>query len=129
MRARSIETALARFTLACLVVYVPVETWTAWPHGLDHPMYLVDVVAMILLAFGAWHSLRARPSTAPGPLAVGWAWATANGWRATSWRWLETRDGGVLEHGTLELWATGVATLVGLVCLAIGLWLSARREP
>ena len=55
---RAIETGLARFTLAALVVYFPMETWVSWPHGLWNPFYLVDFIAMVLMFWGARVSLR-----------------------------------------------------------------------
>ena len=127
MNLRRTETSLARFTMGCLVLYVPAETWVSYP-GLLHPMYLVDVVAMVLLFFGARHSLKARPRCAPGLLAAGWAWASANGWRATSWRVLEVSDGGALDHGNAELWATGIATAISLACLAVALLVVVRSS-
>lgn len=127
MDPRRAETRLARFTLALLVLYVPLETWVSWPYGLLHPMYLVDVIAMLLMFFGARRSLRARPGSSPGLLAAAWAWTAANGWRATSWRWLESVQGGALDHGRPELWLTAFGTLVALSCFAVTLWLVTRE--
>ena len=85
MTPRSVETFIARFTLALLLVYAPLETWASWPSGLTNPFYLVDVVGFALLLWGALASLRARPGVAPGVLCAGYAWSGANGW-AGPWR-------------------------------------------
>jgi len=83
MNLRSAETRLAWFTCGLLVVYFPLETWASLPHGLSNPFYLVDLVAMALLLYGAVLSLRARPRAAPGVLCAAYGWAAANAWRAT----------------------------------------------
>lgn len=125
---RSLETALARFSLCVLVVYFPVETWVSLPYGLWHPMYLVDFIAMCLLLYGGLHSLRARPEPAPGPLCAAWAWTAANGWRGTAWRWLDMieNDGARLDRGSLELWVVTLATAAALTCFGLALKLAAR---
>ena len=66
-RHRRRESALAWFSLATLVVYVPCETWFSRAH-LTSPGYLVDAIAFALLLYGGVHSLRARPYLAAGPL-------------------------------------------------------------
>ena len=127
---RSLETGLARFSLAGLAIYFPVETWASLPYGLGHPMYLVDLIAMCLLAFGGVHSLRARPEPAPGPLSAAWGWAAANGWRGTAWRWEDALDnaGVNLDHGQVELWTVTVASAIALICFVLSLVLVAGRR-
>jgi hypothetical protein len=127
-RLRQLETSLACATLWSLLFYVPLETWASLPYGLLNPFYLVDVIAMALLAVGAAHSLRARPRPAPGLLCAGIAWAAANGWRATFGRIVELRSGGSLDHGAAEMWAVSVATTLALACLGLALYLVARAE-
>jgi hypothetical protein len=129
MSLRNAETNLARFTLGGLLVYFPVETWTSWPYGLWNPFYLVDVIAMLLLFFGAVHSLRARPRPAPGALCAAYTWTAANGWRATFGRVVELSKGGELDYGTTELWAVGTGTALVLACLALSLFLVVRASP
>ena len=92
MPARSLETALARVTLGMLVVYIPGETWASLPDGLLNPYYIVDAIAMVLLLFGALHSLRARPRPAPGMLCGGTGGRPpmAGGPRSTDGRTLPT---------------------------------------
>ena len=126
---RKTETRLARFTLGILLIYFPLETWFSLPGGLLHPMYLVDFIAICLLLYGALHSLRARPATAPGPLCAAWAWTAANGWRATSWRWLDTleKGGENLVYGDVELWIVTLASAMALACFLFSLTLVARR--
>lgn len=65
MDLRQVETGLAYFTLGALVVYFPVETYVSLPEGLWNPFYIVDLIAMVLMFWGALHSLRARPSRSP----------------------------------------------------------------
>jgi hypothetical protein len=132
MTARNIETALARLTLALLVVYIPVETWASWPNVVANPFYWIDLIAMVLLFWGAVHSLRARPRAASGVLCAAYAWTAANGWRATFGRLAEIQRGGELDHGVGELWGVGAATVLALACLALALLLVVRgsvRSP
>ncbi|MGI8785793.1 MAG: hypothetical protein ACR2L2_19330 [Acidobacteriota bacterium] len=130
MNLREIETSLAHFTLAALIVYSPVETWVSWPHeyGLLNPFYLVDLIAMILMLYGAVHSLRARPRSAPGALCAAYAWAASNGWRATAGRAFEVLEGQQLDYGIEELWIVGIATALAMACLALSLYLVVRAE-
>jgi hypothetical protein len=118
--ARRAETSLARSTLVALLVYFPVETWTSWRHeySLLNPFYLIDMIAIVLLLYGAIRSLRARPRPAPGVLCAAYAWTSANGWRATWGRAFELRDGGALDYGAVELWVVGGATILALMCFA-----------
>jgi len=127
---RNVETGLARFSLGVLVLYFPLETWVSLPYGLWHPMYLVDFIAMCLLAFGGLHSLRARPATAPGPLCAAWGWAAANGWRGTAWRWMDVleNEGTNLDHGSVELWVVTLASLCALVCFGLSLTLATTKR-
>jgi hypothetical protein len=123
-----LETPLAYATLAVLALYVPLETWVSWKHGLLNPFYLVDVIAMVLLFTGAMRSLAARPRSAPGVLCAGMAWSAANGWRATFRRMLEPQRGGALDYGAAELWTVAAATSLSLVCLAVSIYLVVRAE-
>jgi hypothetical protein len=127
---RRIETALARATLVALALYFPVETWASWgaDYWLLNPFYIIDLVAMLLLLYGALRSLRARPRPAPGVLCAAYAWTAANGWRATWGRAFELRDGGQLDHGLAELWVVGGATVLSLLCLAWSFYLMVRAD-
>ncbi len=125
---RKAETALARFSIALLVIYFPVETWVSLPYGLWNPFYLVDFIAMVLLLWGGVHSLRARPGRAPGLLAAAWGWAAANGWRGTFWRVFDIYEGGELDYGMAELWAVGIATTLALACFLLSLVLVVARD-
>lgn len=127
MDLRKAETGLARFTLGGLAVYVPVETWVSLPELWD-PFYLIDLIAMLLLFWGAVHSLRARPSPAPEVLCAAYAWTAANGWRATFGRVWELLEGGELEYGIGELCFAGCGTAVALGCLALSLFLVVRAR-
>jgi hypothetical protein len=118
MSKRGIETVLAYFTLALLAIYVPVETWVSLPAGLLDPYYLVDAIAMVLLLWGAVHSLRSRPRPSPELLCIGAAWVSANGWRATFDRLREVQAGGTLTYGSAEMWTVGVATALAVSVFA-----------
>jgi hypothetical protein len=126
MTPRTLETALARFTLGVLVIYIPVETWASIPYGMLNPNYLIDAIAMVLLLIGSLHSLRARPHPAPALLCAAFAWTAANGWRATSWRYAELAQGRTLDYGSGEFLTVAIATAIGLVCFALSIFLVAK---
>jgi hypothetical protein len=130
VKDRDNETRLARATLIALVFYFPLETWTSWGHDywLLNPFYVIDLIAMGLLLYGATRSLRARPRSAPGALCAAYAWTAANGWRATWDRAFELRDGGQLDHGLVELGVVGGATVLSLLCLACSFSLMVRAD-
>lgn len=128
MRSR-VETGLANLTLGFVVLYVPVETWASWydgPLSLTNPFYIVDFIGMVLLLWGALHSRRARPRSAPAVLAAAWAWSSANFWRATFARVEDVRAGGQLDFGEVEMCVVACSTALALVCMVIALVLTAR---
>lgn len=129
MDLRKTETGLAWFTLGALVVYFPVETYVSVPEGLWNPFYIVDLIAMALLFWGAMRSLRARPDRSPAVLCAAYAWSVANGWRATFGRMFELLEGGKLDYGAAEMCAIAIATAVGLACLALSFFLVVRSSP
>ncbi len=116
MTPRSVETAVARFTLVLLVVYAPLETWASWP-ALTNPFYLVDAIGFALLLWGALASLRARPGLAPGVLCAGYAWSGANGWRALALRMEILQQGG--EVDVALVWLLVFSEVVALTGLAL----------
>lgn len=128
MDARRIETWIAKFTLGLLVIYIPIETWTSLPYGLLNPFYLVDLVAMVLLAWGAYSSLRSRPIPAPEMLCVAYAWATANAWRATFWRVDHIKKGGELDRGMTELWTLGIVTGLAIILFVVLIYLVVNKN-
>jgi hypothetical protein len=125
MKLRKLETWLAYFTLGFLVFYVPVETWASRAR-LTSPFYIVDLIAMVLLLWGALRSLRARPRSEPGVLCAAYAWSAANAWRATFGRVAEVLEGRELENGPVELWVVGGGTALLLGCLLWSLALVVR---
>jgi hypothetical protein len=130
MNRRRLETVIAWITLCALVIYVPGETYVSWPGGLLNPFYLVDAIAMILMLWGALHSLSARPRCAPGVLCGAYGWAAANGWRSTFWRWAELQSGGELDYGDAEFWVVAVATALAVILFMTLLVLTAQlRTP
>ena len=128
LTSRRAETGLAYFTLAFVAVFAPLETIYSWPYGLASPYYVVDVIAIGLMFAGALRSVRARPTTAPALMTVGWAWAGANFWRATLARQAELRNGGKLDYGATELTLAIATTAVAMACVAIGTWMIVRRR-
>jgi hypothetical protein len=73
---------LATFTLALLVVYVPIETWYSMP-TLRDPFYVVDLIGIVLLIVGVVR-LRRNPVSPNWPILIaGYAWTAANFWRAS----------------------------------------------
>ncbi len=107
---------LTRFTIAFLVVYVPIETLASLP-ALWDPFYLVDFIGMVLLAWGLIWCWRHRTSTGITLLAAGYAWEGANFWRALFGRVRAMTDGGTLRFGSAELWFVAIGTAVALGAL------------
>lgn len=128
MTRRGIETVLAYATLLLLVVYVPLESWVSWSEGLLNPYYLIDAIAMVLLFWGAVHSLRSRPRASPELLCIACAWASANGWRATFDRLREIQSGGTLSYGSQEMWTVAAATALTIAVFLILLVLVALNQ-
>ena len=127
MTSRAAESRLAILTLVYLALYIPIETWASWP-ALLSSYYLIDAIAMGLLLWGALHSLAARPRRRPGLLAVGWAWAAANYWRAFFGRVGFIEQGGALQLGAPELWTVGGALVLALVCLGFAAAMTATHD-
>jgi hypothetical protein len=125
---RTAETRLAQVTLALLPIYVVLETYVSLPYGLLNPFYIIDVIAMVLLGWGAIHSLKARPRPAPGILAAAFAWTAANGWRATFDRVYELRAGGSLDYGSTELITVACSTACTLAVFVFSLYLVLRSR-
>ncbi len=86
------ESLLALFSLAALLVYVPVETYESRT-DLTSPGYVVDVIAMVLLLASSLHSLRARPHRAIGPLCGAWGWSACLAWRTYFMRVISRQRG------------------------------------
>jgi hypothetical protein len=124
--SESRERALVTFTVAVLVVYVPIETWYSAPELWD-PFYLVDLAGMVLLALGAT-GFRSQGRLRVGLLAAGYAWTAANFWRALFGRVADLRQGGQLDYGLAELCFIGCILLAAFAGLVWSLTLL-RREP
>jgi hypothetical protein len=128
MNTRKVETFLARFTVAFVALYFPVETFASWRYGLLNPFYIVDLIAMILLGWGALRSLRAAPRRSPAVLCAAYGWTAANAWRSTTLRIYEVRGGARLDYGDTEYWIVIISTLLILACFALSLWLVAQAR-
>jgi len=133
-QARLLETALCCCVLAALAVYAPAEIHYS-DYDFTHPMLVVDLIAMVLLGYGAVHSLRARPLPAPGPLcgALGFSFCLA--WRSFFAR-LVQHD--LVERGLMSVDPSlqepaavvpvlGVALGLSAVAFGLSLALAARR--
>lgn len=128
MTSRATEDRLANFTMVFLAIYGPLETWASWADGLLDPFYLVDFIGMVLLLWGAVHSRRAHPHSAPGLLAAGWGWTGANFWRATFGRVSALRAGEQLDHGAVEMCVVACGTAMALACLVLAVVLTVRAD-
>ncbi len=129
MTPRSVETTVARFTLAALPILAGTETWLARAEGLTDPFRLVDVAGFGLLLWGALVSLAARPAVAPGVLCAAWAWTASSGWRTLA-RHIDALQRGEPVDAPL-VWLRGVGEIAALVSLALLLLLvvESRRAP
>ena len=131
-RRRGFETLLAFATLAALLVYVPLETWSSFSGGLLNPFLPRGCGRNGADALG-FDSLIARPvrrvaRVALYSLCVGigkclasvfWANRQAREWRNTFF-------------GNAELWTVGLSFLfciVMFVALLVLVVLNRRREP
>ncbi len=115
---------MARFSLGALILYIPAETLVSWPELLS-PGYLVDVLAFGLLLFGGWHSLRARPAPAAGPLCAAWGFCACLAWRSYFLRVYSRQRGLGLYHepGYIEP-VLAVVLVIALAALAVMLWIA-----
>jgi hypothetical protein len=116
------------FTIALLVIYVPIETWYSMP-ALWDPFYVVDLAGMVLLVAGVVTLRRDPAQRRLGTLISGYAWTAANFWRAFFGRVSEIAAGGELDYGRLELCFTACILAASLAGLVWALVLSARKAP
>jgi hypothetical protein len=85
-----------------------------WARGLLHPAYIMDVVGMGLMLWGARAALK-RQTVAPAILAVAWSWTAATMWRATVDRFWYASLGRELYAGRVELWLAPVITVLAVL--------------
>jgi hypothetical protein len=117
---------LTRFTLVCLCVYFPLETVISMGRGGIFTFgYLIDFVAMCLLA-GGLVAVRRGSQFGYGLLSAGWAWTSANFWRATMERFWTLSDGRALQFGSVELWIGPALTVMAMLAMAASLAASRR---
>ena len=125
-RHRRRESALAWFSLATLVVYVPCETWFSRA-DLTSPGYWVDAIAFVLLLYGGIHSLRARPYLAAGPLCGAWGFCACLAWRSYFTRVISRRRGlGIYEEDPTFEAILSVVLVVALLVFVFSLSLARR---
>lgn len=128
-KLRTIETRLAILTLVALAVFAPVETIASWQMaGLIHPGFLLSLTAMVLLALGPWHSLRARPRRAPALLCAAHAFCAGMFWHAAGIRMAWVQRGGHLFYGSPELIVVAAGTAFMLGMFSVSLFLTYRAE-
>lgn len=108
MRHRS-ETALAIFTLVAAATHFTLETWFHLKWGQPLQALIVDYICNALMLLGGIASLRARPGSAAGLLAAGWAYALGFGWRSVFGR-LE-----LIEAGTRPANGEPISAIVTLL--------------
>jgi hypothetical protein len=121
---------LAVYTFTWAAIYAPGETFytlnVAGPRGLIHPAYVMNVIGMAMMCWGATAMWRLRPH-APGLLAAAWSWTAATMWRATADRFWYVSLGRELPGGTVELWLGPLVTLLALLPMAGALVLVFRQ--
>jgi hypothetical protein len=108
---------MPKFTVGFLAFYAPIEIWYSLPRLWD-PFFLVDLIGIMLLAWGAIDSRRAVSQRSLSVLVAGYAWTGANFWRAMFDRVFEIAAGSELNYGWLELCFTGcvmIGAITGLV--------------
>lgn len=110
---------LTAFTFGFLAIYVPIEVWYSLPRLWD-PFFLVDLIGIVLLAVGAMRYRRTGTPVSLGTLTAGYAWTSANFWRALFGRLADLNAGGELDYGWLEVCFTSCI----LIAAAAGLFWS-----
>lgn len=118
------------FTFAWLIVYAPLETYVTWSiagiSGLLYSSYILDVVGMGLMLWGAVATKRGAPAGS-AILAVGWSWTAAVFWRATADRFWWASLGHTLYFGPSELWLAPAITTVAVGAFVASLLLAIRQ--
>ncbi len=130
MTRHNSETALAWLTLVSAVVHFSLETYYHVMWGQPLQALLVDYICNALMLFGGLSSLAARPRSAAGLLAAGWAFALGFGWRSVFGRLERMQAGDTPANGEPTLVLTiliGALTIVALV-LAWSLALARRQS-
>lgn len=116
MRHRS-ETALAVITLFAAATHFTLETWYHLIWGQPLQALLVDYICNALILLGGFASLTARPGSAAGLLAAGWAYALGFGWRSVFGR-LEAMSHGIRAPNGEPTGAIVVALIAALSLVA-----------
>lgn len=129
LERHSSETPLAVLTLFGTATHFVLETWYHIVWGQPLQALLVDYICVALMVSGGVASLKARPGSAAGLLAAGWAFALGFGWRSLFGR-LELREAGRAavhgEAGWVVFIILGALAIVAVV-LVWALWLAWRQ--
>ncbi len=115
VRRHRSETALAVLTLFAAAIHFTLETWYHLTWGQPLQALLVDYICNALMLFGGFASLTARPGSAAGLLAAGWAYALGFGWRSVFGRLAQIESGAAAANGE----PTGKIVMVLSTALAI----------
>lgn len=130
MTTERLADGLTKFTFVWLIVYAPLETFVTWSiagvGGFLYSSYILDVVGMGLMLWGAVRTRRGSPAGS-AVLAVGWSWTAATFWRATSDRFWWVSLGHELYAGPMELWLAPALTAVAVAALAASMVLVFRQ--
>jgi hypothetical protein len=124
------ETALAALTFFSAALHFGLETWYHMVWGQALTSLLVDYISNALMLFGAWASLRARPSgSAAGLLAAAWGFTFCLAWMAGFLRLDASRAGLDAANGEAGFVMPILLASVGLVAAIFGwaLWLAWRQ--
>lgn len=129
MKRHKSETPLAWLTLFCTVTHFVLETWYHLVWGQPLQALLVDYICVALMVSGGIASLKARPGSAVGLLAAGWAFALGFGWRSLFGR-LQLREAGQAAANGEASWVVFMvlcALAVVAIVLCWALWLAWRQ--
>lgn len=123
------ESALAWLTLASTVTHFTLETWYHLVWGQPLQALIVDYICVALMVTGAWASLRAKPGSAAGLLAAGWAFALGFGWRSLFGRMELLETGQRAANGEAGFVLPLIMSALAVVALALAwaLWLTWRQ--
>lgn len=127
MNKRSIETGLAWFSVAAELIHFTGETAYQIRYGQYLPMLIVDYIAVAVLWFAAWRSLRCRPFSAAGLLCGGWGFTFCLNYITYFGRLQRQQAAAATINGepASVVNVLGVLLLISGTAFLLSLWLSA----
>jgi hypothetical protein len=134
MERHASETAFAWFTLVATTTHFVLETWYHFVWGQPLQALIVDYICVALMVLGGWRSLSARPSSAAGLLAAGWAFALGFGWRSAFGRVTLLDEGKGPANGEASFVLPIIAVSLVIVCAGLGwalrlAWRQSSHKP